>query len=71
MLDERVENGANGVHRIHWTQIDFSGKVHFSAIRERLGTRKSVSGVTVDSHTEEMRLSSPPTLMHMFKQLRY
>ena len=35
MLDERVENGANGVHRIHWTQIDFNGKVHFSAIRTR------------------------------------
>ena len=29
MLDERVENGANGVHRIYWTQIDFNGKVHF------------------------------------------
>ena len=43
MLDERVENGANGVHRIHWTRIDFNGKVHFSAIRERLGTRKSHS----------------------------
>ena len=35
MFDEGVESRSDGVHRIHWTQIDSDGKVHFS-IRERL-----------------------------------
>ena len=34
MLDEGVESGSDGVHRIQWTRIDFDGKVHFLCVRE-------------------------------------
>ena len=35
MFDEGVESRSDGVHRIHWTRIDFDGKVIFS-VRDRL-----------------------------------
>ena len=34
MLDEGVESLSDGVHRIHWTQIDSDGKVHFLFVRD-------------------------------------
>ena len=33
MFDEGVESRSDGVHRIHWTRIDFDGKVIFSIRR--------------------------------------
>ena len=30
MLVEGVESRSDGVHRIHWTRIDFDGKVYIS-----------------------------------------
>ena len=34
MLDEGVESRSDGVHRIHWTQIDSDGKVQFLFVRD-------------------------------------
>ena len=34
MLDEGVESRSDGVHWIHWKQIDSDGKVHFLFVRD-------------------------------------
>ena len=34
MLDEGAESRSDGVHWIHWTRIDYDGKVYFLFVRD-------------------------------------
>jgi len=51
MLDEGVESRSDGVHRIHWKQIDSDGEAHFS-IRERLTKISLMMDEEVESRSD-------------------